>query len=177
MYKIYLIRDIHGLKYVGCTKQTLKKRLQNHGSDKRNGKYCSSHKLDFSCCKISILENDITEQNKKKKEQYWIDKIDCVNDINAILDKENKPEKIKQYYQDNKKKLTEYQKKYREENKEKVKQYNKDNKEKIQIQIKQNYQDNKEKILKYKKQLYKYKKSWGIHSDNNLLNINVELFL
>jgi len=122
MYKVYLIRDIHGLKYVGITKLSLKKRLQNHESCKRTGIYCSSHKLDFTCCKISILEDDITEENKKKREQYWIDKIECVNVNNAIYDikeyskkyhqehKEERNEISKQYYKENK----EYQKKYRD---------------------------------------------------------------
>jgi len=122
MYKIYLIRDIHGLKYVGITQRTIKLRLKEHESDKRNGRYCSSHKLDFTCCKISILEDDITEENKKKREQYWIDKIECVNVNNAIYDikeyskkyhqehKEERNEISKQYYKENK----EYQKKYRD---------------------------------------------------------------
>ncbi len=122
MYKIYLIRDIHGLKYVGITKLSLKKRLQNHESCKRTGIYCSSHKLDFTCCKISILEDDITEENKREREQYWIDKIECVNVNNAIYDikeyskkyhqehKEERNEISKQYYKENK----EYQKKYRD---------------------------------------------------------------
>ena len=60
MYKIYCIRDIHGLKYIGCTKQTLKERLTQHESDKRNGtRSCSSKKLDFTCYKIYIIEDDI----------------------------------------------------------------------------------------------------------------------
>ena len=112
MYKVYLIRDIHGLKYVGCTKKTLKERLKEHEYHKRNGIYLSSSKLDFTCCKITILEDDITEENKKEKEQYWIDKIDCVNDYNAKYNNEHKKQK-KQYREENKEKHQKYHKEYR----------------------------------------------------------------
>jgi len=152
MYKIYLIRDIHGLNYVGSTKKTLKERLKEHERAKRIGIYCSSHKLDFTCCKISILEDNITEENKKEKEQYWIDKIDCVNERNVIFDKENKKEYNKEYREKNKEEIKEYNKKYLEEHKEDKKEYDK----------------------KYR--AYQY--SWGGDKRyyNNLLDVNVDLF-
>ena len=111
MYKVYLIRDIHGLKYVGITQSTIKRRLQRHESDKSTGRYYSSSKLDLTCCKISILEDDITEENKKEKEQYWIDKIDCVNKLNAI---HNKSKSQNKYYHKNKDKIKEYHKNLRD---------------------------------------------------------------
>jgi len=150
MYKVYLIRDIHGLKYVGITKLSLKKRLQNHESCKRTGIYCSSHKLDFTCCKISILEDDITEENKREREQYWIDKIDCVNDYNSICDKEYH----KNYYEEHKKELIENSKKYNKEHKKEKKDYDKN--------------------------LRDYHNSWGgdkRYYNNNLLCIDTTLFL
>lgn len=113
MYKIYLIRDIHGLKYVGITQRTIKLRLKEHESDKRNGRYCSSHKLDFTCCKISILEDNITEENKNKKENDWINKINCVNEKNVISDiKQHKKEYFKNHYEKHKEEKKQYQKKY-----------------------------------------------------------------
>ena len=112
MYKVYLIRDIHGLKYVGCTKKTLKERLKEHEYHKRNGIYLSSSKLDFTCCKITILEDDITEENKKEKEQYWIDKIDCVKEYDTKYNNEHKKQK-KQYREENKEKHQKYHKEYR----------------------------------------------------------------
>tara|TARA_R110000822_G_scaffold26250_1_gene79132 strand:- start:308 stop:802 length:495 start_codon:yes stop_codon:yes gene_type:complete len=164
MYKIYCIEDIHGLKYVGCTKQTLKKRLSHHETTRS----CSSSKLDLTCCKIYIIEDDIKEENKRAREQYYIEKIDCVNDRNAILDKEKRKEKKKIWTENNKEKLTIQRKQNYQDKKEYYKQYKK-----------QNYQDNKEKILEKRKQLYHYQKSWGgdKRCDNNLLNINVDLFL
>tara|TARA_R100000541_G_scaffold33838_1_gene42397 strand:+ start:303 stop:758 length:456 start_codon:yes stop_codon:yes gene_type:complete len=150
MYKIYLIRDIHGLKYVGITKQTIKKRLQNHEADLRRGKYCSSHKLDLTCCKITILEDDITEENKKEKEQYWIDKIDCVNDYNAIIDLQKRKENKKQYYEEHK-----------EEKKEELKE------------------ELKEEHREYQKKHRDYQISWGgriCYNNNSLLKIDIDLF-
>ena len=54
----------------------------------------------------------------------------------------------KQYYEDNKEKISEQHKQYYEDNKDKIKQYYEDNKDKI----KQYYEDNKDKILEQKKQ-------------------------
>ena len=139
MYKIYCIEDIHGLKYVGCTKQTLKKRLSHHETTRS----CSSSKLDLTCCKIYIIEDDIKEENKRAREQYYIEKIDCVNDRNAILDKEKRKEKKKIWTENNKEKV-----------KEKKKIWTENNKEKLTIQRKQNYQDKKEYYKQYKKQNY-----------------------
>ena len=79
MYTIYCVEDINDLKYVGSTKQSLSERLYGHISDKRIGRYCSSKKLDLDNCKIYSLETGVSEKNKKEKEGYWINKIDCVN--------------------------------------------------------------------------------------------------
>lgn len=83
MYKIYLLKDINGLEYVGITTQTLNKRLYNHRGKKKIGIYYSSSKLDLDNCVIELLE----ETDDPKREQYWINNIDCVNDRNAFIDK------------------------------------------------------------------------------------------
>ena len=74
-YKIYCIEDINGLKYVGSTKMILKKRFHCH---KTPSNKCSSKMLDLDNSKISLLEL-CDKKTKKIKEQYWIEKIDCVN--------------------------------------------------------------------------------------------------
>jgi hypothetical protein len=38
-----------------------------------------------------------------------------------------------------------------------------------------NYEEDKNK-KEYHKQLHQYKKSWGMWSDNNLLNISIDIF-
>ena len=192
MYKVYLIRDIHGLKYVGITQSTIKRRLQRHESDKSTGRYYSSSKLDLSCCKISILEDDITEENKKEKEQYWIDKIDCVNQRNAVFDrkeydkkyreehKENSKKYDKEHYEEHKEEIKENSKKYYEEHKEERKKYLEENKEQIKENSKKYREKNKEERKEYNKKYRDFQKSWGgdkRSNNNNLLSIDTTLFL
>jgi hypothetical protein len=104
MYTIYCIEDINNLKYVGSTKQTIKKRLINHKSNKRNNNsYCSSRKLDLDNCKIYSLETDLSKSQKKERERYWINKIDCVNEkkLNFVIDEYNR-EHVRKWYLKNK---------------------------------------------------------------------------
>jgi hypothetical protein len=139
--KIYCIEDINDLKYVGSTKSKLNKRLTGHKSDiKRNT--CSSSKLNLNDCIITELET-CNEANRKQREQYWIDKIDCVNEYNTYFDKDKKKQYDKEYRQNNKDKIREQMKEYRENNKEKIREqkkiYSQNNKEKIRQSKKERY--------------------------------------
>jgi len=84
--KIYCIEDWHNLKYVGSTINTLKQRLIEHRSAKKTqkAKY-SSKELDLDNCEIKLLEECPIER-RSQVEQYWIDRIDCVNKLNAYTD-------------------------------------------------------------------------------------------
>jgi len=181
-YKIYLIEDWKGLKYVGSTKKTLNERLSVHKSDKKRGKYCSSSKLNLDDCKIICID-ECNKEDKKDKEAYWINKIDTVNDLRLNIDYE---EYNKEYYKDNKEYYKEHNKEYYKNNKEKYKEYYKKNKEyyKNNKEYKKEYQkeyrqNNKEKIKEYHKEYDVYQKSWGGDSryNNNLLKIDVNIFL
>lgn len=95
MYKIYCIEDINGLKYVGITKQKLHVRLTRHRYSKKTCRNQSSSKLDLDNCEVILLE----ETNDKKREKYWINKIDCVNYITYTRrDKDIRKEYKKQMY-------------------------------------------------------------------------------
>ena len=74
MVKIYCIEDINDLKYVGSTIMKLNLRLSSHKSNKD----CSSRKLNLYNSIIYTLE-ECDEDIRKEREQYWINKIDCVN--------------------------------------------------------------------------------------------------
>ena len=163
-YKIYLIEDWKGLKYVGSTKKTLNERLSVHKSDKKRGKYCSSSKLNLDDCKIICID-ECNKEDKKDKEAYWINKIDTVNDLRLNIDYE---EYNKEYYKDNKEYYKEHNKEYYKNNKEYKKEYQKEYR-----------QNNKEKIKEYHKEYDVYQKSWGGDSryNNNLLKIDVNIFL
>tara|TARA_R110000796_G_scaffold26770_5_gene74010 strand:- start:6 stop:395 length:390 start_codon:yes stop_codon:yes gene_type:complete len=95
MIKIYCIEDCNSLKYVGSTKRTLDTRLIEHKYDKKtNKKKCSSKLLDLNNCKIIVLE-ECDNSKRKEKEEYWINKINCVN-INDLTYKHKKRVRIKQ---------------------------------------------------------------------------------
>jgi hypothetical protein len=80
-YKIYLIEDKQKLKYVGSTKETLRRRLQRHRNKKNtNDKFkCSSRYLDLENSTITLLEV-VDEDQRNEREQYYIQNINCVND-------------------------------------------------------------------------------------------------
>ena len=96
--KIYLIEDINDIKYVGSTKSTLNKRLIQHKYAKKRNKGISSSKLNLEDCSITELET-CNEVNRKQREQYYIDTIDCVNCYKSFRDKK---QWSKEYHQNNK---------------------------------------------------------------------------
>ena len=80
MYKIYKIEDINDLVYIGKTKNALSKRFSNHVCEQRNyyGK-CSSSKLNLYNSIITIIEDNLTEEEATERETYYINSITCVN--------------------------------------------------------------------------------------------------
>jgi hypothetical protein len=75
MVKIYEIIDCNGLRYIGSTTQKyLCQRLAGH----RSNKNCSSSKLDLDNCHINLLE-ECDKSVRKEREQYWLDKLKCIN--------------------------------------------------------------------------------------------------
>ena len=151
MASIYLIEDINDLKYVGSTTRKLNERLGGHRSHKRRGQHVSSSKLNLDNCIITQLERCNLE-DRKERERYWINNIDCVNER-----KLNGPDK--EWRENNKQK----QKEWRENNKEKRKQYLKEwyqkNKEKRTEKHKEWYQKNKEKRTEQHKEWCKNNKA------------------
>ena len=104
MATIYCIEDINGLKYVGSTIQKLKRRFKNH---KQQSNRCMSRLLDIYNSKIYELE--ICElSEKKEREKYWINKIDCVNKKKLNWDKNEEKKYMTNYYNDNSRKIKKY---------------------------------------------------------------------
>ena len=116
MIKIYCVEDINDLKYVGSTnKKYLCKRLANHRWSKKMGKSCSSSKLNLSYCIIYSLE-ECSEDQRKERERYWINKIDCVNDLKLNgRDMEKRKKSMKEYREKNREKYNKYMKEYQKE--------------------------------------------------------------
>ena len=116
---IYCIEDINDLKYVGKTTQKLHDRWRRHLSDKYNPKArkCSSNKLNLYNSIIIPLE-ECDEENAREREQYWKNKIDCVNVNNPI--KKSGQEYSEKWRKNNREKKLQQQARYRENNRDKL---------------------------------------------------------
>ena len=96
MYKIYCIKDINGLCYIGKTKLSLKERLRMHRYDRDRGTYLSSSKLDLDNCEMILLE-ECDESISSEREQHWINNTDCVNDYNATYNRKQYHKQLYEY--------------------------------------------------------------------------------
>ena len=96
--KIYkIIDESNGDVYVGSTIQDFHTRFRNHHIFKGYNKIKSN-------CKISLIE-DYPCNNKREleeREQYWMDKIDCINKLRSLTNYDTKKkeanEKAKKSY-------------------------------------------------------------------------------
>lgn len=147
--KIYMIESLEGnCRYYGSSITTLARRLAEHRSTiKRGKKYITSKEvLKYSDARILLVESFPcnSKMELEAKEATYIRNNDCVN--KCIPQRSRK-----EYRQDNKDEIKEYQKEYRQDHKEVIKeyreQYRRDNKEVIKEYEKQYYEDNKETIL------------------------------
>ena len=149
--RIYIIEDRHNLKYVGSTIQTLESRLTRHKYCKKHFRKITSSKLDLDNCEIKLLEICPIER-RKEVEQYWIDRIDCVNKHRTIAP--DKSEYNKERYEKNKEKLLQKNKIWSQKNKKKHLQLQKNwyekNKKELNIKRKEyqkEYRENKRVLL------------------------------
>jgi len=148
MVVIYAIEDINDVIYVGSTIQKLSIRLSVHRAHKRHKKYCSSSKLNLDYCIIYELEK-CEEKDRKEKEEYWINKLESVNDYKLNFSHKewiyNNREIIQEYQKT-------YQKTYKEKNKNIIKQNNRiyylKNKEKLNKKRLENYHKKKQENIK-----------------------------
>ena len=110
---IYCIEDINDLKYVGKTTQKLTIRKNKHKSDKYCRNDCSSARLHLEHSIIYPLE-ECEEENAREREQYWINKIDCVNEykLNGENLQNSRMRNLKNYY-DNRDKINSRRKELR----------------------------------------------------------------
>ncbi len=167
--KIYSIRfyDDDKLIYIGSTIQTLSKRFGMHKTDLKCSLYQYIQEYyngDFKCCYIELLEpyecNNRNELDKKEGETMRKYKAD--NDY-ILINKRIEGRTIKEWIEDNKEQLKEYQKEYYQDKADKIKEqkkeYYQENAEKLNENNKQYYQDNKDKIKEYKKEYYQRKKA------------------
>ena len=152
--KIYkIIDESNNDNYYGSTIQTLEDRYNTHQLF-YGGTYNKSKKN----CKIELVENYPCESKREleKREQYYIDTYDCINQQPAYTSREQRliycNNKAKKHYHNNKV--------YRKE------------------QILSWRNKNRDYVLNYQKNLSHYKNSWGgdKRCNNNLLTIDTDLF-
>jgi len=127
-----------GLRYIGQTTQTLKKRMVSHKNHfKKKKRFCSSTLvLEHGNYESYELER-IEDKNKLiEREKYYIQHTNCVNINGFGFDR-------KEYNEANKEIHLKYAKEYRDTNNEtiseKKKEYYKANKEKILEKVKEKY--------------------------------------
>ena len=183
--KIYkIICNKTGLIYIGSTCKQLSQRLANHRSNykqylKNNKNYVTSYKvIENGDCSIILLEN-YPCNNKEElnaRERFYIESINCVN--------KNIPTRtLKEYYENNKNNLLEYQKQYNENHKDTRlkynKQYNENHKDTIlkyhKQYNKQYYEKNKDAIIK--KNLERYYNNKQISDAKNIENTEISLII
>jgi hypothetical protein len=120
--KIYKLESLStGLVYIGSTCQLLNMRMCGHRTDLKkfnNGKpncMTSFKVLEQEDCKIYLLEDYPCDRKEQlhAREAEWIKKMDCVNKVIP-------GRTPKEYYIDNKDKISAHQKNYRQVNKDKI---------------------------------------------------------
>lgn len=153
--KIYmLINETTPKVYIGSTIMELELRYYKHIIDYQNDELISSCDV-LDCegeCMIVLLEDYPCENEKELRfrEQYYIDKFredgcEVVNRQNAITTPEQKREKQKTYYQENREYIVARQYHYdnKPENKVKKKEYADKNRERIRKNERDRYHKNK----------------------------------
>jgi hypothetical protein len=189
IYKISCKTDPN-LVYVGSTTQSLGQRLKVHKCHCRkmnhNAKlYQQINNNDWSNWKIELIEEvEFEDKNDlRKREGEYIRSIGTLNTLIAGRD-------MKEWCEDNKESIQEYQKQWYEDNKESIleyqKQYYENNKEKRKEHFKEYNQKNKEVMNKYRRNVRKannhyrntlLKKSFNAfknHRDDLIVDCNIK---
>ena len=103
--KIYKVITNDGI-YIGSTIMLLSKRLWHHRYSESSGL-----NIDETNSSIELIEDYPcnTSEELKQREQYWMDKIDCINQRRAYQSKEDrhsyKKNKDKELYEKNKERV------------------------------------------------------------------------
>ena len=157
--KIYTIRFYNTNEiYIGSTIQLLSYRFTGHKKQKTCSLYNhikNNYDNNWNICYYELYENypcnNKEELLKKEGEIIRLFK----NDENYIvINKKIEFRTHKEYKEENKNKIKEYQDNYRQEHKENMKKYNEENKEKIIEYKKDYYEEHKDKLLKGMKDYY-----------------------
>lgn len=185
--KIYKIVDnTNGNIYIGSTSEPrLCRRLQKHKSSYKcylNPNVKQGYMRSFDIIKnndynIFLIENYPCDSKDElhSREQYYIDKLECINKANAYGINEENIKRLSKKHSKIRDRTTEQ---YKKSHKKANDKYRKS--EKYKIMIKNLLIKNKEKNKKYKHNIHEYQKSWGgtiTSYECNLLRIDINLFI
>lgn len=127
--KIYkIVHSQSNAVYVGSTFATLRERFRMHKKSIKYGNYCVISLLmkEYGSDQFKIILIKEYEVCDRKHlcalEQLWINKLKCINKQCAFQIISHK-EQMKQWYLKNRERVLTQQKQYQEDNKEKIKQY------------------------------------------------------
>jgi hypothetical protein len=149
--KIYKITS-GDLTYIGSTTEnTLARRLSSHVKDYKRWKDGKTHKItSFQVLELGNYEITLLElcpcQSRDEltaRERHWVETLQCVN---RCLPGRTR----KEYKEEHKEIITEWNKQYQEDNKEQIKEqrrnFREDHKEEIKVQSKIYFEANHDKI-------------------------------
>jgi hypothetical protein len=155
IYKIECLNGEEGDIYIGSTcKKLLSQRMGAHRSDykrykegKKRYNFTSFQLFDkygIQNCNIVLLESFSSDSKDSlfAKEAFYIKSIKCVNKFIPLRTR-------KEYGDDNKDKINQYQEKYYQNNKDKKAEYYQNNKDKRNQYQEKYYQNNKDRIAEY----------------------------
>ena len=146
MVNIYCLEDINDLKYVGSTKQTLERRKQAHNEKRKD---CSSSLLHVEHSIIYLLE-ECEDKDRKEREAYWINKLDCVN-TNKLDSHKKVYESRTLWHKNNRERINQKQRERRQKNIDKVRKSNNEyyhkNKDEINRKRREKYLSGKSRNL------------------------------
>jgi hypothetical protein len=161
--KIYCIKvntEEEYLPYVGSTtKQYLSQRMDKHRNnykrwkEGKNESFLSSFtlfdKYGIEECFIELLELFPCSCNEelRKKEREWFEKINCVNIVSPFTSKEEFLQKNIEWTKNNPEKRKEIQKKYHEEHREEICEKKKNSYQENKNIWKKDYEEKKEYLL------------------------------
>jgi len=195
--KIYILQCNDGHYYIGSTIRSLQLRFNSHKSASKtqtSDAYKYINRIGWENVTIELLEvypcKTKTELVKKEDDyikQHIQDPM-CLNVMRSYLTVDEDRQQKKQYYEEHKEEVIEYQRKYNEENRDyilhrsahyrlthaeelilKQNAYVEKNKEKVKASRRKRYENNKEKELQTHKEyveqnrekVQKYKKEWA----------------
>jgi len=168
--------------YIGSTIDFNKRKIQHKYSCNNENDKCYNFKVynfirdngGFDNWKIEIIE-ELETTDKYEMRDIERKYIEDKNNNNATLNDNIPNRSLKEYYNDNKEKILEYQKEYDKNNKDKVKEYKKKYNEQNKDKIKKYYNENKEKLKEKSNQYYdKNKEKKRIYYQNNKDNIRLK---